>query len=216
VWKQELCTDPGGAPTTHMRPDGVLQAVCRDAKGWGDESPTMARVLERSLDGAWTQVLAGFGYLGRDQEFPLDTWESGWGWAAISTIRGTDELLVARVDGYDFLPQGKYKGRLIWSGTKAWPASGGSYHYLPNFIYSPESGYRPCASLHGGDYSAYVRQDLPALHGELLRSIAGGYLMNPGEGYISYLGLGLDDPSGRYQMILYTLPPGQDLFRAGW
>jgi len=222
-WVRELASDPGGSPDTFLRPDGVLQVVCKgDMPMPGNKLPTTARVLERSPEGVWTTVMDGHGpggstgYVIPDYIYPLPTWSGGWGWSAVCNLRGAMELLVATPTAYEFLPLVlDYQGNGapdIWA-SKRWPANGGGYHALPSFLLDG-GGYFQQFAFGGGDFSKRIPQS--ALVREACDAFSWGAFygeqFDPMSGYQADLTVGFDFQGGREELVLLTHMPGDTLF----
>jgi hypothetical protein len=218
-WIRELASDPGGYPYTFLRPDGVLQVACDgEEQDLGDQSPTKARLLERSPDGVWTTALEGHGPGGvsgrliSDHKYPLQTWAGGWGWSAMCNLRGSWELLVATPTGYEYLP-GVVDDQGQWlfdvHSSKCWPAEGGGYHALPYYIRQADSTYFDQWPFGGVDFSKRVAPS------ELVRNawkVLTGGPFDPLTGYEAWVIRQPNFDEGPDEVVLLTYLPGDTIF----
>jgi hypothetical protein len=209
TWISEPVSDPGGKAYTFVRPNGVVQLISAvDFKEFGDTTAVSGRLLERSPGGSWTQILSGVGLLSPETGYPYPRWESEWFWAAKSTIRGQEELLVSTATGYEFVPILSQDGGDGALGTVAWPANGG-YHALPNLLWQGNSFFNQAS--YTPEYSAYIPTETQSLEAVKVFQ-KGTFLFNPVDGFYSYLRPGWDVDAGRYGLVIYTYPPGHYLF----
>lgn len=212
-WKSEFVSDPGGRPSTILRPDGVLQLIVgTDSQGLGDETPTKGRLLERNLDGTWTELMSGDGAITLER-FPHPTWEMEWGWVARSTINGDSELLISTSTEYKTVPMTTWPGDTKVSGFKHLPALG-SYNALPSFIYDgSEHHYQKLPST---DYNSMTNFNNHYLRNYNSMFSDGGsardLLIDPQTGFYSRVDRYQNPGTSQTEYGIFSFPDGETLF----
>lgn len=210
-WVKEFVSDPGSIfGTMRVRPDGVVQFVQAsdiDTVWGGSEGTTFSRIHERSIDGTWTQKFQFDGWIGADKYFP-ETWDAKWAWGfALEYHNGIQKQYAYGLDGgYEML---EYLGKEGFTPSgKPWPASGSSYHLLPDYINI--SGELKELYFGSREYDVNILQPRFHIEGSIAGILGGGYV--PETGYMARLGASPDFEAGKWAVKIWTTPPGVNIF----